>query len=467
MAGRIKTSFHARVLVALLAMCGVIVGTFIVFQYMREKQFKTEMLNAQLQIYNNGILDNLESGESIYSIVARAYVPVEGLRMTLVDAEGNVVYDNNDSTPFPAANHNNRPEVVKARKEGVGYVVERWSESDETDYFYSATLGSDGMVMRSAVPYNHSLKTVLSADVTFLWIMLAITAVVCIGGYFVTRNISKSITRLNNFAEKAERGERIFDDDAFPHDELGSIASHIVRLYVQRDRQHKELVRQEREKIEMKKRLTDNINHELKTPAASILVCADLLRDHPELPEAKREEFIERIQANARRLSSLLSDVSTLTRMDEGAGEIAREPVDLSQLVKDVVNDQRLRASMEITVDVPELKIEGNRQLLESIFRNLIDNAIAYSGGTKIEVSADNAGNFVVRDNGMGIPDNHLSHIFERFYRVDKGRSREAGGTGLGLSIVKNAVAMHGGDIKVVNDHGLRFDFRLAPVKSN
>ncbi len=315
--------------------------------------------------------------------------------------------------------------------------------------------------MRSAVPYDHSLKTVLSADVTFLWIMLAITAVVCIVGYFVTRNISKSITRLNNFAEKAERGERIFDDDAFPHDELGSIASHIVRLYVQRDRQHKELVRQEREKIAMKKRLTDNINHELKTPAASILVCADLLRDHPELPEAKRMEFMDRIHSNARRLSLLLNDVSTLTRMDEGAEEITKEPVDLSQLVKDVVDDERVRTTMEITIDVPPLKIEGNRQLLESIFRNLIGNAIAYSGGTKIEVRADSDGNFVVKDDGTGIPEVHLEHIFERFYRIDKGRSREAGGTGLGLAIVKNAVAMHGGDIKAVNDHGLRFDFKL------
>ena len=190
-------------------------------------------------------------------------------------------------------------------------------------------------------------------------------------------------------------------------------------------------------------------------------MCADLLRDHPELPEAKRMEFMDRIHSNARRLSLLLNDVSTLTRMDEGAEEITKEPVDLSQLVKDVVDDERVRTTMEITIDVPPLKIEGNRQLLESIFRNLIGNAIAYSGGTKIEVRADSDGNFVVKDDGTGIPEVHLEHIFERFYRIDKGRSREAGGTGLGLAIVKNAVAMHGGDIKAVNDHGLRFDFKL------
>lgn len=461
MAGRIKMSFHTRVLVSLLTMCGVLVGAFILFQYGREKQFKTEMLNAQLQIYNNCILDDLENGESIYSIVARTDMPVEGLRMTLVDEAGNVVYDNNDRTPFPSANHNNRPEIADARKTGMGHVVERWSESDETDYFYSATLGDDGMVMRSAVPYDHSLKTVLSADVTFLWVMLAITAVVCVGGYFVTRNISKSIMRLNNFAEKAEKGERIFDDDAFPHDELGSIASHIVRLYVQRDRQHKELVKQEREKVMMKKRLTDNINHELKTPTASILVCADLLRDHPELPEVKKDEFIGRIQANARRLNSLLSDVSALTRMDEGADAIAKEPVDVKELVEEVVDDERMRTDMAIEVEVPPLTVVGNRHLLESIFRNLIDNAIAYSGGTKIMVTADGDGNFVVKDNGTGIPEEHLSHIFERFYRIDKGRSREAGGTGLGLAIVKNAVTIHGGEIKAANDGGLRFDFNL------
>lgn len=193
-----------------------------------------------------------------------------------------------------------------------------------------------------------------------------------------------------------------------------------------------------------------------------MLVCLDLLRDHPELPQEKRKEFENRLYANALRLNSLLKDISTITRMDEGAGMIDMSPIDVREILEDVVNDARLRTDMSISIDMPPiLIINGNRQLLESVFRNLIDNAIGYSGGTKIEISADADGNFIVRDNGRGIPEEHLPHIFDRFYRIDKGRSRAAGGTGLGLSIVRNAVAIHHGEIAVRNDNGLRYDIHL------
>ena len=151
----------------------------------------------------------------------------------------------------------------------------------------------------------------------------------------------------------------------------------------------------------------------------------------------------------------MLKDVSVITRMDEGTSMIEKEPIDLRELVDEVAEEERLRTDMRIVTDVPQIVIDGNRQLLESVFRNLIDNAIAYSGGTEISITADSDGNFTVADNGCGIPEEHLPHIFERFYRVDKGRSRAAGGTGLGLAIVKNAVALHGGCITAANDNGL------------
>ena len=147
--------------------------------------------------------------------------------------------------------------------------------------------------------------------------------------------------------------------------------------------------------------------------------------------------------------------------MDEGERMIEKGPVAVDRIVNDVVVEERLRTDMSIIADVPPLVVNGNSGLLESVFRNLIDNAISYSGGTEIRISADSEGNFTVRDNGTGVPDEHLPHIFERFYRVDKGRSRAMGGTGLGLSIVRNAVAIHGGTVRVSNDGGLRFDFTI------
>lgn len=463
MAGnRIRFSFHSRVLLLVLTMSWLLVGTFMVFQYRREKAFKEQLLDCELQMHNRRILDDIARGVPVDSIIDHIGSPLDNLRISLIDNDGNVIFDNNDSTPFPSGDHNSRPEVIEARKSGIGHSVSRYSVSDNCSYFYSAMRGDDGIVIRSAAPYTHSLQEVLKADSSILWIMIAFAIVLSLASYVASHKISLSIRRLNLFAEKAEKGERIYNDEAFPHDELGSIASHIVRLYIQRDEQHREALRQEKDKIRLKKQLTNNINHELKTPVASILVCLELLRDHPEmLSEEKKRELNDRIFANAQRLNSLLKDVAAITRMDEGEEMIEKAPVDLAELVNDVVAEERLRTSMNITVDMPQLKICGNRQLLESIFRNLIDNAISYSGGSEIIIKADSEGNFTVSDNGCGVPDEHLPHIFERFYRIDKGRSRAAGGTGLGLSIVRNAVGIHGSDISVTNNGGLQFRFRL------
>lgn len=458
MAGRIK--FSLRILLLLLGTCWLLAATFMMFQYHREKEYKTEVLDSRLQMHNSRIIDDLSEGEDISSIMRRINVPVEDLRVTIIDREGNVTYDSRRL--HLKANHNSRPEVIAARKRGEGHAIERLSESDERVYFYSAQLGDDGIVVRSAAPYTHSLSEFLRADGTIVWIMLVVTLVVSVIGMLVTRRISVSISRLSRFSEAAEKGERIYSGYSFPHDELGDIANNIVRLYVQRDEQHRATIRAEQDKARMKKQLTNNINHELKTPVASILVSLDLLDDHPDLPAGKKDELLGRIRTNAMRLSALLKDLATIARMDDTPGMIEKKAVDVSALIGEIVDDARQRTDMTISVEMPELlKVEGDRNLLESIFRNLIDNAIAYSGGTRIDITADNEGNFCIRDNGKGIPQEHLPHIFERFYRVDSGRARSAGGTGLGLSIVRNAVAVHGGSIIADNAGGLRFTFNL------
>lgn len=462
MAGKIKLSFNTRVLMIMLLICWMSAAIFMIFQYGREKEFKAELLDKELQMHNARIIDDLRRGDDIADVVNRIGHPLERLRITVIDRDGNVTYDNNSDTPFPSSNHNSRPEIRVARINGMGHTVERHSESDDASYFYSASLGDDGTVIRSAAPYNHSLEEFLRVDRSLIWITVALTLFISIIAYLATRKISLSITRLNQFASKAEKGEEIYNEEAFPDDELGSIAGHIVRLYIQRDQKHREALRQQHDKTRLKKQLTNDINHELKTPVTSMLVCLDLLRDHPELPVEKRREFEGRVYANALRLKSLLKDISTITRLDDGTEMIDKATVNVRDIVDDVVNDALLRTDMAIKVNMPPtLMINGNRQLLESVFRNLIDNAISYSGGTRIDISADNNGNFVVRDNGRGVPAEHLPHIFDRFYRIDKGRSRAAGGTGLGLSIVRNAINIHNGTITVTNDHGLRYDFRI------
>ena len=221
----------------------------------------------------------------------------------------------------------------------------------------------------------------------------------------------------------------------------------------------------------MRRELTQNIAHELKTPVASILGYTDTILDSPDITEEVKNQFIVRANAQARRLTMLLQDISTLNRMDYARDMIRMERVNVSVLFADIAQETAFamqNRQMTLHNYLPEgIIVHGSYSLLYSIFRNLMDNAINYAGkGTTVEVSATqqpDCWQFTFLDNGIGIPAVHLSRIFERFYRIDKGRSRETGGTGLGLSIVKNAVLLHGGNITVSapDTGGLAFEFTI------
>ncbi|MBQ8127266.1 MAG: hypothetical protein IJ176_02585 [Prevotella sp.] len=223
---------------------------------------------------------------------------------------------------------------------------------------------------------------------------------------------------------------------------------------------------------QMRRELTQNIAHELKTPVASILGYTDTILETPDISDATRLQFIRRTNAQARRLTALLQDLSLLNQMDYAPQMLKRERVDVSAMVADIVDESALAlADRQMTFRncLPQdICIRGNWQLLYGIFRNLTDNAINYAGrGTAIELSAQpvhGAWQFVFSDNGIGVEEKHLPRIFERFYRLDKDRSRQLGGTGLGLAIVKNAVLLHGGSIVARNnpEGGLRFEFTLV-----
>lgn len=471
-------TYPLRLFLWLLAYSLLLVGCFIGFQYRREKEFKAEELNAQLQLINSHILDDIADGGDAARVSLSQNHTFGDLRVSVIDNRGRVVYDNSLDT-IPGANHLSREEIAQALKHGSGYTVRRHSESTGNTYFYSATLGPGGLVVRTAVPYSVSLSELLKADSGFLWVMGGVTLIMCVLGFFATRRIGQHILRLNRFAERAERGERIYDTAPFPKDELGSISNHIVRLYAglqqataDRDREHQAALDEQRDKERIKKQLTNNINHELKTPVASIRVCVETLLTHENLPEEKRRDFLQRCMANTERLNRLLEDVALITRMDDAPATIAKARVDLTEIVNSVVDDCRpVATDREIEIDndiMKPLPMWGNSSLLASVFRNLIDNAIAYSGGDEIWVDLVSADKdkiiLTVSDNGCGVADEHLPRLFERFYRIDKGRSRLAGGTGLGLSIVKNAVLLHGGSITVSNraGGGLLFTIMLS-----
>ena len=476
MSSRNKLSYARRLFVWLLGYSLLMVVCFVAFQYHRESEFKIDELNARLQIVNANILADFSENDSLNANYLIGQQPFDDIRISIVGHDGKVVYDNSLDS-LPQSNHLSRTEIAQAVARGEGYTIRRHSESTGGTYFYSARSG-DRYIVRTAVPYSTSLSDLLKADYGFLWFMGLVTFVMCLIGYFATHRLGQLISRLNTFAGRAEAGETIVDTEPFPHDELGDISNHIVRLYAKlqqavtdRDREHKAALHEEQEKIRIKKQLTNNINHELKTPVASIQVCVETLMDHPQLSAEKRGEFLGRCVANIQRLKRLLDDVSTITRMDDGGAQIEREPLNLHEVIAEVCDDLALKAENKgMVIDNAvsrDIILSANHSMMSSVFHNLIDNAIAYSGGSEVKVcvtaDSDSQVTLTVGDDGTGVAPQHLPRLFERFYRVDKGRSRQAGGTGLGLAIVKNAILIHRGTVTVANNPsgGLIFTITL------
>ena len=426
MAFAIKLSFHKQLFLQLIAFSWTIVVCFIGFQYLREKEYKSEFLSAQLQLYNRHLLIAIEDGESYEEYIASHEKPFDDLRITLITLSGAVIYDNT----IPAdslGNHSNRPEIVDALDNGSGYHIGRQSKSDGREYFYSATSGKR-VIVRTAIPYSSTLKDLLEADWSFLIVMISITLSMSVIAYFTTRKLGKDIERVNYYEA-------------------------------------------EQEKNRLKRQLTNNINHELKTPVASIQVCLETLLSGITLSEEKRQELIERCYTNNERLRRLLADVSLITRIEDGNALICKEEVIINDILCDIADELEIMPENErMTLHTSfneQVTLNGNLSLIGSIFRNLTENAIAYSEGKNIYISllTNNEQECKIRfeDDGCGVEEKQLSRLFERFYRVDKGRSRKKGGTGLGLSIVKHAVQFHGGTITASNrpNGGLRFDFVL------
>ena len=440
-----RLTYPQRLFLWLLGYSVLLVGCFVIFQYKREKEFKAEEFNNRLQLINTYILTELREGHAPSEIDLSGSEGFDDMRVSVIDRRGKVVYDNSlDSLPL--ASHLDRLEIREALTKGSGYSVRRHSASTGDYYFYSATRGNDGYVVRTAVPYSISLTALLRADFRFLWIMGVISIVMCVLGYFATRRVGQHILRLKQFADNVEKGRNISETEPFPNDELGSISNNIVRLYarlqqanVDRDHEHRSALHEQQEKERIKKQLTNNINHELKTPVASIRICVETLLAHKEMSEEKRELFLSRCLSNTERLQHLLADVALITRMDDGCDSIVKESVDLSDIINGVVEDRRIIAeSKGIAIRngiSGRIMLEGNASLLEAVFNNLIDNAMAYSGGSHIDIGLETvtSGRIIltVEDDGIGVPSEHLERLFERFYRIDKGRSRAAGGTGL------------------------------------
>ena len=471
-------SFQRNLLLSIGGVFLLFAICFSVYQYKREKEYKIDILHSRLQMYNYEMVQTVGKDSMSSSRRFRDYVvhhQMEGLRVSVIDKEGRVIFDSYDTDVEALGNHLQRTEIQQALREGSGYDIKRMSQSTHETYFYSATRFDD-VIVRAAVPYSAELTRSLQADNTYIYYSGVLTLLLGIVLYYITHRISRHIGYLREFAVKAEEGEKLDHEleRRLPDDELGDISHTIIMLYWK-------LRHSEEEKVRIKRQLTQNAAHELKTPAASIHGYLESIIDNPDMPEDKKKHFLERCFAQSERMNKLLLDMSALTKLDEidddrSEAREAYRPVDVLQIIQSALDDTALQLQekgIAPSLQLPQhIEVLGDQSLIYSIFRNLIDNAIAYATGAsllsitcaEVEKEGRHFYEFIVSDNGQGVEAQHLTHLFERFYRVDKGRSRKLGGTGLGLAIVKNAVVAHGGQATALSTPGggLTIRFTLA-----
>lgn len=469
-----KIGYRGKLFFLVAVLTWLIVLVFVVFSFTRDQQYKTDMLNSKLQASNEFIYENYLEGKP-WSELDSLY---NKIRITVFDLDGNVIYDRNPE--IISQIHSNRSEFKNALKFGSGYTIRRASTSDEQDYFYSATL-CDNIVIRSAIPHSSSLSNILSVDYTYIGILIFIGIIVTIIAWIFLSRATQSIRTLRDYAINAEQDDNFNPNDySFPNDELGEISDQIINLYKKQKSYNQtatenmnQLLYEEKEKARIKQQLSSNISHELKNPIHAINACLETINDNfDQLNKDTAKDLIEKSLEQSKRLVALVNDLSLITRLSDGQFQISKEKINITSIVKRIVGEIDMlpaEKQMRVRVNMPEsVEIEGNSDLVESIFRNLVTNALDYSGGRDIYIELTDKDHdkiyFRFADNGIGVSSEHLTKIFERFYRPDEGRNRKQGGTGLGLSIVRNSVIFHGGNITVNNlpTGGLEFRFSLS-----
>ncbi|MGL6022211.1 MAG: sensor histidine kinase [Chitinophagaceae bacterium] len=419
---KIKTSIIISYVFAVMIF--FIVALF--FQYHREKEYKNNFLNRTLENINNDIFHYM-SYNSLFildSFIQKIEAP--DIRITIIDTQGIVIYDNKIKKFLSLENHAHRPEIITAKNNAVGVDI-RFSSTTHQPYYYVAKKYNN-IYIRASLPYDLSWFSLFKLNNSYVYIIFLITIfLVTLFGYIL-------------YAMNVRANHRQIQKDA------------IIR-----------------------RRLTQQIAHELKTPLSAIVGYVEILKNQ-NIPLEKKHYFLDRCLLQAQSLNALLEDILLLYKIDDASQFYVMETVCLNDILNHIIQDIQISLHKKKMLINNQIKnpiyLQGNKMLLYSIFFNLLNNAIAYAGeGTSIDIKLFSEDHHVytllLYDNGIGIQSSHLKHIFERFYRVDKGRSRSAGGTGLGLSIVKNAVEIHKGNIQVLNRQtgGLEFIIRLPKSK--
>lgn len=361
----------------------------------------------------------------------------QAYRLTLIQPDGSVLWDSEASGTLE--NHAERPEVRQAIEEGIGF-DERISSTLSVKTFYAAVRLSDGSILRVSANTASIYAIFLSS---LPWMALALVMLLLLE-FLLSENLTGSLV-----APITEMGRHMEEiEDYVPYPELRPLAEMLAADRTLRRNQ--EYFRQE---------FTANVSHELKTPLTGISGYAEMMAEGM-VRQEDIPNFSAQIYREAQRMIQLVQDIIKLSELDtqqmSNAQSLEFSRVDLAEIAERTGSDmaiQARKAFLSLTEDCGPAVIMGNEILLRELCENLAENAIRYNrpGGT-VTISTGTAGKrafLQVKDSGIGIPEDALNRVFERFYRVDKSRSKEKGGTGLGLAIVKHIALLHHGEIQM------------------
>lgn len=406
------------------------------------------------ELFQNQVFDDLKMYAYVlkYSVLSEAgednlhQIADNGLRVTLIQEDGTVVFDNTVNIE-KMQNHADRPEVKDAFEKGKGQAVRR-SKTLDKNIFYEALLLENGQVLRVAKEVSSIWSVLASSLPDMLIIVITIFAICIVLAQFLIKGLMAPIEQM---AKDIDRMEEVK-----PYDELVPFINMIQQ-------QHVDIMKN----AKMRQEFTANVSHELKTPLTSISGYSELIETGI-ASEKDVTRFAHEIQKNSTRLLTLINDIIRLSELDAVDMSITFQEVNLYQIAETCIDMLQISAQkhdINLKLEGAHYTINASKQMIEELVYNLCDNAIRYNNpGGSVMVSIGRTVDGIalsVKDTGIGIPREHQARIFERFYRVDKSRSKSTGGTGLGLAIVKHIVAQHNAQIRLSSESGKGTDITV------
>lgn len=397
--------------------------------------FKSEVVD-ELKTY----ADVIKETQSYDQILQGEYDPdVDDLRITMIKKDGKVFYDSFADIK-KMENHANRHEVRQALKHGNGKAIRTSDTLDKNTFYYAIRL-DDGNILRVAKESRSIWSVFIKVTPAILILIFVILAISKMLSDVLTKSLLLPIEQMSENLDHLE--------DITTYKELMPFINTIQE-------QHKNILMN----AKMRQEFTANVSHELKTPLTAISGYSELIQNGM-TNEEETIRFAGEIHKSAKRLLTLINDTIRLSQLDTSEQKVIYEAIDLYKIAEDCVNMLKFSAEnhgITISIHGTNAYLEGNKEMLEEVVYNLCDNAIRYNNeGGKVDVTVKPVKGKIylcVEDNGIGISKEHQERIFERFYRVDKSRSKSTGGTGLGLAIVKHIIQQHGAHMELTSEKG-------------